>query len=73
VIICHCKRVTDRAIRQVVREGATTQRQVALACAAGRSCGGCTPAIREILLAEIAGDGASPTGFARLDDVAATG
>jgi bacterioferritin-associated ferredoxin len=73
VIICHCKGVNDRAIRKVVREGATTQRQVALACAAGRSCGGCSPAIREILLAETGNDDSHSPAFARLDDVAATG
>ena len=73
MIICHCKGVNDRAIRQVVREGATTQRQVALACHAGRTCGGCTPAIREILLAETDGDDSHASGHARLDDIAATG
>ena len=73
MIICHCKGVSDRAIRQVVREGATTQRQISLACAAGRSCGGCTPAIREILSAESDADGSSAASFSRLDDVAATG
>jgi len=73
VIICHCKGINDRTIRNAVRDGATTQRQVALACSAGRSCGGCTPAIREILLAETAGEDGHSACFARLDDVAATG
>jgi bacterioferritin-associated ferredoxin len=53
MIVCHCQAVTDRAIRSAVRDGARCRRSVARACAAGRSCGGCTLAIDEIVRSEI--------------------
>jgi len=49
VIICHCRAVNDRAIREVVRSGASTCREVARACHAGRICGGCRPAIAALI------------------------
>jgi bacterioferritin-associated ferredoxin len=49
VIVCHCRGVTDRAIREAVRDGARTLRQVARACDAGARCGGCRPAIAELI------------------------
>lgn len=52
LIVCHCQGVSDRSIRQAVREGARTVGQVSRACRAGRSCGGCRPAICEILSTE---------------------
>jgi len=52
MIVCHCHAVTDRAIRAAVREGARTRSEVAQACAAGLCCGGCAPAVDEILEAE---------------------
>ena len=52
MIVCHCKAVTDRAIRKAVRSGARTRNDVVAACAANMSCGGCAPAIDEIIEAE---------------------
>lgn len=52
MIVCHCKGLTDRDIRQAVREGARTVRQVVRACEAGRRCGGCRPAIVELIEGE---------------------
>ncbi len=52
MIVCHCQQVSDRAIRQAVREGARTRREVARSCRAGFSCGGCSPAIDRILASE---------------------
>ena len=49
MLVCHCKAVSDRTIRRVVRSGAATCRQVGRDCQAGRSCGGCQPLIREII------------------------
>jgi len=54
MIVCHCRAVTERAIRDAVRDGARCRRSVARACAAGRSCGGCTHAIDEIVRSELA-------------------
>ena len=52
VIICHCMRVSDRLIRSVVREGACSTEEVAEACGAGACCGGCRPAVDEIVREE---------------------
>lgn len=52
MIVCHCKAVTDRTIRKAVRNGARTRSEIASACAASTCCGGCAPAIDEILEAE---------------------
>jgi bacterioferritin-associated ferredoxin len=49
VIVCHCHAITEREIRDAVRAGARSGRQVGRACRAGRGCGGCQPAIREIV------------------------
>ena len=52
VIVCHCRGVTDRAVRRAVRRGAATRRQVAQACGAGAGCGGCRPTVQAILDSE---------------------
>jgi bacterioferritin-associated ferredoxin len=54
VLVCHCHAVNDRAIRQAVREGACSYRQVALACKAGRRCGGCRPSVLQVMDEELA-------------------
>ena len=52
MLVCHCKQVSDRQIRDAVRAGARTRGEVARACAAGTRCGGCRPAVEEIVLHE---------------------
>ena len=49
MIVCHCHGISDRTIREVVREGARTHREVALACGAGRVCGGCRPTVLGVI------------------------
>ena len=49
MIVCHCRGLSDRQIRRVVRGGARTRRAVARACGASADCGGCTLAIHAIL------------------------
>lgn len=49
MIVCCCHRVTDREIRRAASAGARTPRQVAEACGAGASCGGCRMSVCEIL------------------------
>ncbi len=49
MLICHCERVNDRRIREVVEAGAKTVGQVGRACRAGTCCGGCARAIAEIV------------------------
>ena len=53
MIVCNCKAVSDRTIRKLVRRGAETPREIARACGAGVTCGGCRPAVREILESEL--------------------
>jgi len=52
MIVCHCRGISDRAIREVIRRGAHSPREVALACHAGRTCGGCIPTVRELITTE---------------------
>jgi bacterioferritin-associated ferredoxin len=52
MIVCHCRGLSDRKIREVIRRGAHSPREVAIACHAGRSCGGCIPAVRELIQSE---------------------
>ena len=56
MIVCHCKGLTDRDVRSAVRCGAMTRGSVARACGAGAECGGCRPAIEEIIEQALAGD-----------------
>lgn len=49
MILCHCHGVSDRTIREAVKDGARTRREVALACGAGRSCGGCRTAVVDVI------------------------
>ena len=51
MFICHCRAVTDRAIRTAIEAGAADPRAVGRSCGAGSRCGGCWPAL-EALLAE---------------------
>ena len=52
MIVCHCRGLSDRKIRDVIRRGAHSPREVAMACHAGRSCGGCIPLVRELIANE---------------------
>ena len=51
MIVCHCKAITDRQIRDAARRGAKTGRDVAIQCQAGTCCGGCSPVIEQLLRA----------------------
>jgi bacterioferritin-associated ferredoxin len=52
MIVCHCKGVTDRTIRNLVREGASSPSDVRVASEAGMCCGGCRPVIDRLVLVE---------------------
>ena len=52
MIVCQCRGITDRTIRKAVRDGACNRNDVFRACKAGKICGGCVPAINEIIEAE---------------------
>ncbi len=49
MIVCQCQAISDRQIRQAVREGARTRGDVEKGCGAGARCGGCHPTIEQIL------------------------
>jgi bacterioferritin-associated ferredoxin len=49
MIVCHCNAVSDRAIRDAIRAGASSRGAVARRCGAGTYCGGCAPAIDALL------------------------
>ena len=53
MLVCHCKVVFDREIREVIDEGAQDVFAVADLCEAGTVCGGCVPAICELLGQEV--------------------
>ena len=52
MIVCHCRGVTDRAIRDLLQKGACSTSEVAEGCAAGRFCGGCRPTIERLVSTE---------------------
>jgi bacterioferritin-associated ferredoxin len=49
LLVCHCRRVCDRTIRECIREGAASIDEVGQACGAGTGCGGCQPRIGRLL------------------------
>lgn len=49
MIVCHCRAVNHRQIEAAALCGARTVRDVVGACGAGGVCGGCRPAIEELL------------------------
>jgi bacterioferritin-associated ferredoxin len=48
-IICHCEVVRERTIQKAIRRGAMTLEDVQAECGAAMRCGGCTPAVLEML------------------------
>ena len=56
MIVCHCRRVSDRTIRAAVQAGADTEDAVSEVCGAGSRCGRCLPAVSELI------DSERPTG-----------
>jgi bacterioferritin-associated ferredoxin len=48
VIVCHCRAVSDRAIRAAI-EGGADERELVERCGAGGHCGECMPAVRRLL------------------------
>lgn len=49
MLVCICKAVSDRRIREEVRRGAKSLTQIRQACNAGTDCGSCTRQIRQII------------------------
>lgn len=53
MIVCHCSGVTDRDIKQLVREGCKTVDDIAERCWATMGCGGCRESVERILSEEL--------------------
>jgi assimilatory nitrate reductase catalytic subunit len=49
VVVCHCRRVTDREIASLVREGVAGVDAVGRYCGAATSCGGCRPEVERLV------------------------
>jgi len=64
VLICHCRAVNDSTIRGAILAGARDPEELARRCGAGSRCGGCAPALRELLEKLDPGDGAMAPTFA---------
>lgn len=52
MLVCHCHAVTDRTIREAIREGACSADEVGAACGAGTGCGGCRDVVDGIVQGE---------------------
>lgn len=62
MLVCHCKRVSSRVVRECVQGGAHDADAVSRACGAGTGCGGCRPLLRELVEREL-------TSAGRLDGI----
>lgn len=49
MLICHCRAVNEAAIRATILAGARRPDELARRCGAGARCGGCLPALLELL------------------------
>ena len=49
MLVCHCRGVSDKQIRRLVRNGATSTREVAMATGAGLRCGGCRSNVKRVV------------------------
>jgi bacterioferritin-associated ferredoxin len=54
VYVCHCEVVCDGHIRAAIADGARDVDAVTARCGAGGACGGCVPAIEELLAEAVA-------------------
>jgi bacterioferritin-associated ferredoxin len=52
MLVCHCHAVSERRIRESVRAGARSCREVERMTGAGGDCGGCAEAVSEIVARE---------------------
>jgi bacterioferritin-associated ferredoxin len=69
MIVCHCRNVTDRQIKRLVREGACSAREVARSTGAGMHCGGCRSAVKEVVDEAVESE-LRPSGATRFLDMA---
>lgn len=53
MIVCHCRGVSDRTIREAVRSGARSLGEVTARCGAAGRCGGCRPLVDLVVRLEL--------------------
>jgi bacterioferritin-associated ferredoxin len=56
MFVCLCTGVTSQVVADLVESGASTSKQIADACGAGRDCGRCRRTVRAIIAAAMAQD-----------------
>ena len=66
MLVCHCRKVCDRTIRECIDRGARTVDDVGQACQAGTACGGCIPTINALVAGEPVDAGVISLGKARV-------
>jgi len=49
VIVCVCKGVNEREIRQTITSGCVTEESIGHLCGAGTDCGSCLETLRDLL------------------------
>ena len=54
--VCHCRAVTDHTIDRELDRGASSIEELAARCGAGAECGGCWPALEDLLDRHRVGD-----------------
>ena len=47
--VCHCRAVSDSAVRAAAAAGVRTVDDLGESCGAGTDCGGCHPLLEELL------------------------
>ncbi len=69
MIVCLCEGLSDRDLREVVRDGATSRYELSLRTGAGRCCGSCRCDLRQIVHEEL--EAVEQEAFARPPAIAA--
>jgi bacterioferritin-associated ferredoxin len=63
MVVCLCKNVCERRVRELARAGAKSAGQVGRACGAGTDCGSCLAQIDEICHEETLAESDAPLLF----------
>ncbi len=53
-ILCHCKMVTEKELKTLLKKGAASVEEVTLLTGAGTGCGRCKPRVVEFVQRELA-------------------
>lgn len=53
MIVCHCRAVSDRVLRDAIQRGHASVEALTQHTGAGSCCGGCLPSVEDIVDAEL--------------------